>query len=149
MSHDAQGHCFFARQPNGQLETNKAIEATWVSCCGAVRYGGTDHETLVRLAKIGLSERCDSPLGNKPNPRPRTFVSFQFAAGPNAAEAPVKVITTYLANFFRSSRSENGKVLSLQFSMLSASLIYEWGHDVLPQPCRVKFTIAQESDLNR
>jgi len=61
----------------------------------------------------------------------------------------VKVTTTRLADFSRASRSENGKVLSLQFSMRSASFIYEWGHDVLPQPCCVKFTITQESDLNR
>jgi hypothetical protein len=146
MSHDSQGHCFFARQPNSQQETNEAIEGTWASCCGAVRYGGTDRETLVRLAELGLSHQCDFPL-NEP-PRPRTVVSFEFAIDPNAPEAPVKAIATHLADFFRRSRNEGGKVLSLQFSTCGASFIYEWGY-VLAQPCRAQFTIEKEPDLTR
>ena len=57
MSHDSHGQCFFARQPANPEETTEAIEGTWASCCGALRYGGTDSEILVRMAEVGLAEQ--------------------------------------------------------------------------------------------
>jgi hypothetical protein len=40
ISHDEDGHCFFARQPTTEDETSAAIRGVWASCCGAVRYAG-------------------------------------------------------------------------------------------------------------
>ena len=149
MAHDSEGHCFFARQPSVVAETNKAIEATWASCCGAVRYGGTDRETLVRLAELGLSERCDFPLPDQPAPRMRSFVCFGFASDPWVAEPAVEVISAYLADFFRRINIESHRVLARQSSKGSASFVYEWGHKVSPQPYRARFTIEEEPELNR
>ncbi len=35
-------HCYFKKQPSGASEIHSAIEAVDVSCCGALRYSGTD-----------------------------------------------------------------------------------------------------------
>ncbi len=59
MSHDSHGHCFFTQQPANAHETDEAIEATWASCCGALRYGGTDAGIMIRLAELDLAEQCD------------------------------------------------------------------------------------------
>ena len=59
MSHDEEGHCFFARQPTTEDETSAAIRGVWASCCGAVRYGGDDPHVLIRLAELGKSSQCD------------------------------------------------------------------------------------------
>src|SRR5882762_8474006 len=57
MSHDGNGHCFFVRQPSTLEETGDAILGVWSSCCGAVRYGGRNTKTLIRLAELGLGDR--------------------------------------------------------------------------------------------
>src|SRR2546426_5210227 len=35
-------HCYFRKQPKTRAELEQAIRAVWVSCCGALRYGGHD-----------------------------------------------------------------------------------------------------------
>jgi hypothetical protein len=47
------------RNEQRELFRNEAIESTWASCCGALRYGGTDNAILIRLADLGLAEQCD------------------------------------------------------------------------------------------
>src|SRR6185312_16745977 len=42
--------CYFRRQPETPDETYRAVRAVRVSCCEAVRYGGTDPAILARLA---------------------------------------------------------------------------------------------------
>jgi len=53
MSHDASPrgseHCYFKRQPCTPEEISHAIEAIKVSCCGAVRYGGSDPAIIARV----------------------------------------------------------------------------------------------------
>ena len=71
------------------------IESTWASCCGALRYGGTDDGTLIRLADLGLAEQCNFRPKQEPKTRARTCVSFEFAAQPKT----MAEITTYLADF--------------------------------------------------
>jgi hypothetical protein len=53
------GHCYFKRQPETAEELEKAIQAIAVSCCGAVRYGGTDKRITARLLDLGLDDSCD------------------------------------------------------------------------------------------
>src|SRR5207253_2928368 len=78
ISHDDQGHCFFARQPLTTAETNAAIRGVWATCCGAVRYGGDDPEILIRFAEIGISSQCDRQLTVVPQPVVRNCVSFEY-----------------------------------------------------------------------
>jgi hypothetical protein len=145
MSHDSHGHCFFTRQPASPHETNEAIESTWASCCGALRYGGTDDGILIRLAELGPTEQCDFPLKQDPKPRARTCVSFEFAGQSKTAAANVREITTYLADFVGKSNSSDGKVCSLRLTEVGASFVYEWGY-VLGDPCRATFAIESQSD---
>ncbi len=145
MSHDSHGHCFFTRQPASPHETNEAIESTWASCCGALRYGGTDDGILIRLAELGLAEQCDFRLKQAPKPRARTCVSFEFAGQSKTATANVREITTYLADFVGKSNSSDGKVCSLRVTEVGASFVYEWGC-VLGDPCRAMFAIEPQSD---
>jgi len=51
---DSSGHyhCYFRRQPANAAEVEHAIRAVFVSCCGAVTYGGTDPSILLRLEEL-------------------------------------------------------------------------------------------------
>ena len=52
MSHDDEANsCYFHRQPATPEETERAIRAVQVSCCGAVVYRGQDPEILRRVAE--------------------------------------------------------------------------------------------------
>lgn len=148
MSHDSQGHCFFTRQPASPQETNEAIESTWASCCGALRYGGTDDKILIRLAELGLAEQCDFRLKEEPPPRARTCVSFEFAGQSKPAEANAREIAAYLADFIGKSGSRDGKVRSRYIADVSASFVYEWGY-VLGEPCCAIFAIEPQADQRR
>lgn len=53
MSYDEEhSSCFFERQPTTPEEEYRAIRAVWASCCGAVRYGGTDPKVMARLESL-------------------------------------------------------------------------------------------------
>lgn len=148
MSHDSRGHCFFNRQPASPHETDEAIESTWASCCGALRYGGTDDRVLIRLAELGLAEQCDFRLKQEPKRRARTCVSFEFAVQTKTVASSAKEITTYLADVFGTPDGSDGKVRSRTLTELGASFVYEWGY-TLAEPCRAKFTIEPQSDRSR
>ena len=55
---DYRGSCYFVRQPATPAETEQAIRAVCVSCCGAVRYGGSD---LLVLQQAAGADTCDRP----------------------------------------------------------------------------------------
>jgi hypothetical protein len=65
MSHDENDevfyHCYFKKQPSTPEETEQAIQAVWVSCCGAVQYEGDDPKILQRFAE--LTEELRSRIG--------------------------------------------------------------------------------------
>lgn len=84
-----EGHCYFLRQPITAEETNRAIRALFVSCCGAVRYGGQDPEVLRRLAELGEADRCDHPPPGDHVAVRRSLVTFRFEGpdGLDGAEA--------------------------------------------------------------
>jgi hypothetical protein len=53
MSYDEEhSSCFFERQPATPEEEYRAIRAIWASCCGAVRYGGSDPNVIARLVSL-------------------------------------------------------------------------------------------------
>jgi hypothetical protein len=49
---DDHSSCFFERQPMTPEEEYRAIRAIGASCCGAVRYGGSDPDVIARLARF-------------------------------------------------------------------------------------------------
>lgn len=52
-------HCYVARQPASPAELELTIEALNASCCGAVRYAGTDPDVITRIRKRGDASSCD------------------------------------------------------------------------------------------
>jgi hypothetical protein len=150
MSHDTNGHCFFTRQPATSEETNVALVSTWASCCGALRYSSKHHETLVRLAELGLAERCDFRLKDEPRPLTRSVVSFGFGGTDTRTEAAeTQEITKYLAGFLEKRGHGDGRVRSLRFSGLGASFVYEWGGHAFPVPFRITFTVEPQPQQGR
>ena len=45
-------HCYFRRHPETPEEVEHSILAVYVSCCGAVQYGGNDPKILGRLKRL-------------------------------------------------------------------------------------------------
>ena len=63
MAHAPNGlHCYFKRQPTTPEEINQATLAVCVSCCGGVRYAGTDLKMIRLLTELGVPESCDQYL---------------------------------------------------------------------------------------
>lgn len=94
------GHCYFKRQPATTDESNRAIRAVVVSCCGAVRYGGRDPEILRRVAELGEAEQCDHPLpGNQVVVR-RSVATFRFE-GFNALDAAEEILSMVQSGLVR------------------------------------------------
>ena len=62
-----ESHRYFARQPATPAETDSAIAAVCVCCCGALRYRGKDAGILSRLEQAGYRDQCDElETGNRP-----------------------------------------------------------------------------------
>jgi hypothetical protein len=53
-------HCIFHQQPETPDELDRAIEAMHISCVENLRYRGTDHAILERLAQRGMAHLCDA-----------------------------------------------------------------------------------------
>lgn len=54
---DSEGrpdHCYFRKQPETALELIHAVKAVEGSCCGALRYHGSDPEIIERLKEAAL-----------------------------------------------------------------------------------------------
>ena len=43
-------HCYFRRQPETSQEIEQAVNAVKGSCCGALRYSGSDTEIIKRIS---------------------------------------------------------------------------------------------------
>jgi hypothetical protein len=149
MSHDSQGHCFFIRQPTTPEESNDAIAGTWASCCGALRYGGENRETLIRLAELGLAEQCDFRLKNEPKPVTRSCVSFEFIETEKVGVASVEEITRCLTEFLEKPGHGNGRVRSLRFSGPKASFVYEWGYGAQADHYHVYYAVEPRPQQRR
>ncbi len=55
--------CFFRKQPTKPDELDRAIQAVKVSCCGALRYRGSDAQVKLKLVELGASETIEDPDG--------------------------------------------------------------------------------------
>ena len=67
IRHDEQAHsCFFARQPESEVEVEQALAAVWASCCSAVRYAGEDATIVARLTQMGCAAAIDGPPSRDP-----------------------------------------------------------------------------------
>lgn len=49
-SEGREAHCYFRKQPETPQEIEQAVNAVNGSCCGALRYAGSDREILKRLS---------------------------------------------------------------------------------------------------
>lgn len=54
-------HCYFKKQPEDSYELTQAIKAIEGSCCGALRYRGSDPEIIQRLREAGCREAIVDP----------------------------------------------------------------------------------------
>ena len=55
-----ESHCYFKQQPRTEAETRDAIDAIRASCCGALRYGGSDRRIIDALIQAGHGAVCDN-----------------------------------------------------------------------------------------
>jgi hypothetical protein len=112
-------HCYFARQPESQDETYRAIRAMWVACCGALRYGGRDAQIIHRLVDLGLGAQVDAPTDRRARRVIRDHVTFAGAVTPGVVLAAVgrHLVAGY-------SNSSVTPVVENQGS--AASLLYSW-----------------------
>jgi len=65
-------HCRVSRQPETDEELELMFEATYGSCVQAIRYCGTDPQTLERFQELGIPEICDALPVPPQVPSPRT-----------------------------------------------------------------------------
>ena len=115
--------CYFHRQPQSPDETYRAIRALWVSCCGALRYGGNDPDTLARLVNIGLSAQIDVPLEARPSPGsgPRTAVVFGYQGASAGADSIAAEVGRQMIAAF-----SYGRVTTPIGSKAEASFMWTW-----------------------
>ncbi len=52
-------HCYFRKQPETALELIHAVKAVEGSCCGAVRYRGSDPEIIKKLRDARCKNAID------------------------------------------------------------------------------------------
>lgn len=49
-SEGREAHCYFRKQPETSQEIEQAVNAVKGSCCGALRYSGSDPEIIKRMS---------------------------------------------------------------------------------------------------
>jgi hypothetical protein len=145
MSHDGESHhCFFARQPSTEADTDAAILSTWVACCGSVRYGGQDREILIRLAELGVAHSCDYKLDDEPKPVSRNRATFEFGnpeARNTGRASAARQIMEYLAGEVTAKPRSDHRVVQFQCSDFKSSFRYEWGSGGPYDPCSATYTL--------
>jgi hypothetical protein len=142
MSHDDNKHCFFARQPDTPEEVEQAMHATWASCCGAVRYGGTDAEIIGKLAILRSYDSCDEKLTPEPSGEIRSCARFDFLAA--QPKAPVRSRLKQLLHKLESGlTSDYCKSSSLRLWWSKGSFRLNWGVPGLR--CVIGIQIQHES----
>jgi hypothetical protein len=145
IEHDADGHCFFARQPSTENETNAAIRGVWASCCGAVRYGGDDPQILARLAALGMATQCDGqPLGDHCH-MARSCARFEYSGGQGllSRRKSLGEIIRYLARSLGKNPANDCFAFRRRFS--DASFYLRWGKVGKEQGYTVRFQVTFQS----
>ena len=54
-----EAHCYFKKQPETQYEIEQALKAIEGSCCGALRYRGSDPEIIKKLRDARCGNAID------------------------------------------------------------------------------------------
>lgn len=55
-SEGREAHCYFRKQPKTSQEIEQAVNAVKGSCCGALRYAGSDKKVLREIRKSGNAD---------------------------------------------------------------------------------------------
>lgn len=58
-SEGREAHCYFRKQPETSQEIEQAVKAVEGSCCGALRYCGSDPEIIKKLRDAGCGNAID------------------------------------------------------------------------------------------
>jgi hypothetical protein len=118
---------FFVRQPSTPEDVDAAIRAVWVSCCGAVRYGGSEGSILDRFAQIGESSRCDEQHAGGPSLLIRNYVRFSYRdfAIAGSIQAELKQILEFISTSLEGH--SGGDSSSFQYHQNHASFLFIWG----------------------
>lgn len=140
MAHAEGGHCYFASQPGTEEQTNSALRAMGASCCGAVRYGGIDRDILVRIERLGMSDQSDHPPPQVRS-RPLLVCSFELDLPSDSAREALDIVATLL-----SMPSKWKRRSEIRVSDAGASFQLSWGHDLLPQPASIDFTLVAHAE---
>ena len=121
---EERSSCYFRRQPETADETYRAIRAVWVSCCGAVRYGGTDPAVVRRLVNLGLEGQVDEPAEVPRRRVVRDRATFRYVERTSARELAAEVGRRMRAAF------SYGTVSDPEVAPDWASIVWTWapGH---------------------
>ncbi len=131
MSHGgSNAGCIFIRQPQTAAETKCAIFAVWSSCCGAVRFGGSDQEIVRRLSELGVSGSCDD-RSRQYATKTRAFARFNLQATESQDEIPAHFLANYLAIAY--TRDKWSRLEQFHFGPRSASFCSRWAIGVVPE----------------
>jgi hypothetical protein len=65
-SEGREAHCYFRKQPETSQEIGQAVKAVAGSCCGALRYCGSDPEIIQKLKDAGCKEAIDHQYKDRP-----------------------------------------------------------------------------------
>lgn len=103
---EERSSCYFRRQPESPDETYRAMRACWVSCCGAVRYGGSDPDVIARLANIGLASQIDLPVKEPVHRVVRDRATFEYDATASPKELAADLGAELVAAFPHGTVSE-------------------------------------------
>ena len=146
MSHDAEGHCFFMRQPLTDNETNAAIRGVWASCCGAVRYGGEDPKILIRLAELGMSSQCDHEPPIECATVLRNCTRFEYLApkGPFSRRRILRQVADLIAGSV--GKYPGSERFSFRCGWKVVSFRIRWGNIGRDSGYSVQFTVKYQSN---
>jgi hypothetical protein len=107
------------RQPTTDDETYRAIRAVWVSCCGALRYDGSDSEVTRRLYNVGESEQVDRPSSVLHHSQPRRVATVACPAV-TASDVLRRIAQDLVAHY------SNSTFVELASDDRSAMVVYSW-----------------------
>lgn len=143
MSHDDSGHCFFVRQPSTSEEVSAAIGAVWVSCCAAVRYGGTDTAILTRIGNLGELSLCDNPPSPPPPTILRDCARFEYSSPDcnSSKRSDLKQIIRFIAKSLSDSYTRNS---GFRYWWSSGSFRHEWAVSVSKNS--IRFHVKSEGE---
>lgn len=135
MAHDGSGHCYFKTQPKNPEQVDAAIRALWASCCGAIRYAGSDQSILVRIAELGEGLKCDENI-NSTSQKIRSRVTFAHQCDDTSIESSLRSIVRFISS--TRSQGEHSRSSDFRYNKNEASFVFHWYTD-----CSIKFRVKQ------